>query len=238
MIRCTVIIVTNWRGKRPEYWRPFIDSLTVEYEGRISHWKGRAIIFVGHVLHTKMKSFVKAMNQKTRFPASATDVCTDHWCEDKKVGLCRFSHKKGERSWMTGIVMKFYTSQRGTHYDWLLKGFWTTAKKKPNYRQIVKKMLPANKMVRCNTLLTIHFPHIYLHFFAAILGDVSDEHSGRFHQEISALDKRPQRKWKLTTTSSLKEKFQICIRENQAEKKILNTQNLSTFFNFSLTVLY
>jgi len=27
---------------------------------------------------------------------------------------------------MTGIVMKFYTSQRGTHCDWLLKGFWTT----------------------------------------------------------------------------------------------------------------
>jgi len=36
-----------------------------------------AIIFVGHVLHTKMKGFVKAMNQKTWFSAFATEVFTD-----------------------------------------------------------------------------------------------------------------------------------------------------------------
>lgn len=107
VIRCTVIIVTKWRRKRPEYWRPFIDSFKVEYEGRISYWKRRSIIFVGYVLHTKMKSFVKATNQKIRFQASATDMFTDHWCEGKKRGLCQSSHKKRERSWMTGIVTKF-----------------------------------------------------------------------------------------------------------------------------------
>jgi hypothetical protein len=75
-------------------------------------------------------------------------------------------------------------------------------------------------MVRCNTLFRIHFPYIYLIFFAIILGDVSDEHSGRFHKENSAQDKRCQRKWELTNTGSWKEKFQICIQENQAKKKI------------------
>jgi hypothetical protein len=83
----------------------------------------------------------------------------------------------------------------------------------------VKQKLPANKMVGCNTLLRIHFPQIHSNFFAVILGDVSDEHSGGFHQEISPLDKRCQGKWKLTTTGSLKEKFQICIQENQAKKR-------------------
>ena len=62
--------------------------------------------------------------------------------------------------------------------------------KKPNYRQLVKQILPANKMVGCNTLLRIHFPHIHLNFFAVISGYVSDEHIGGFHQEISALEKR------------------------------------------------
>jgi len=90
--------------------------------------------------------------------------------------------------------------------------------KKPNYRQLVNQILPANKMARCNTLLRLHFPHIQLNFFAVILGDVSDEHSGGFNQEISALDKHCQGKWKLTITGSLKEKFRICIQENQAEK--------------------
>lgn len=70
--------------------------------------------------------------------------------------------------------------------------------------QTVKQILLANTMVGCNTLFRIHFPHIHLNFFAVIRGDVSDEHSGAFNQEISALDKRCQGKWKLTTTGSLK----------------------------------
>ena len=74
-------------------------------------------------------------------------------------------------------------------------------------------------MVECNTLLRMHFPHLHFNFFAVILGDVSDEHSGGFHEEISTLDKRCQGKWKLTaTTDSFKEQLRICIQENQAEK--------------------
>jgi hypothetical protein len=58
----------------PEYWRPFIASFKVEYEGRLSHWKRRTIIFVGHVLYTKMKSFVEG-----------------HESEDKVLGICKRS---------------------------------------------------------------------------------------------------------------------------------------------------
>jgi hypothetical protein len=40
--------------------------------------------------------------------------------------------------------------------------------------------------------LKIHFLHSHLDFFSDNLGAVSDEHGERFHQDISALEKRYQ----------------------------------------------
>ena len=43
--------------------------------------------------------------------------------------------------------------------------------------------------------LTIHFLQSHLNFFPANLGDISDEHGERFHQDIGCLEKRYQGKW-------------------------------------------
>jgi len=43
--------------------------------------------------------------------------------------------------------------------------------------------------------LKVHFLHAHLDFFPSNLGDVSDEHGERFHQEIAEMEKRYQRKW-------------------------------------------
>jgi len=43
--------------------------------------------------------------------------------------------------------------------------------------------------------LKIHFLESHLNFFPENLGEVSDEHSERFHQDILAMEKRYQCKW-------------------------------------------
>lgn len=43
--------------------------------------------------------------------------------------------------------------------------------------------------------LKIHFLHSHLDFFANNLGDESDEHGERFHQEIKQMESRYQGYW-------------------------------------------
>ena len=43
--------------------------------------------------------------------------------------------------------------------------------------------------------LKVHVLHSHLDFFAENLGDVSDEHDERFHQDISVMERRFKGKW-------------------------------------------
>ena len=53
-------------------------------------------------------------------------------------------------------------------------------------------MLQAYQDLGCRTSLKIQFLHSHLDFFPDNLGDVSDEHGERFHQDISVIEKRYQ----------------------------------------------
>lgn len=55
--------------------------------------------------------------------------------------------------------------------------------------------LNAYEGMGCNMSLKIHFLHSHLDFFPENLGDVSDEHGERFHQDIAIMEKRYQGKW-------------------------------------------
>lgn len=46
-----------------------------------------------------------------------------------------------------------------------------------------------------NMSLKIHFLHSHLDFFPPNLGDVSDEHGERFHQELKTMEQRYQGLW-------------------------------------------
>lgn len=67
--------------------------------------------------------------------------------------------------------------------------------KADNYEQLVGVLLRSYKQLGCNMSLKIHFLHSHLDFFPANLGDFSDEHGERFHQDISYMEKRYQGKW-------------------------------------------
>ena len=85
------------------------------------------------------------------------------------------------------------------------KGSWTSFKlvvtgflgntKDPNYKTIVIDMLDDFKKLGCNKSIKVRFLHSYLDYFPANLGNVSEEQSKRFHQDIKEMERRYQGRW-------------------------------------------
>jgi len=63
-----------------------------------------------------------------------------------------------------------------------------------NYERLANNILQSYQKFGCNMLLKIHFLHSHLDFFPENCGAVSDEHGEHFHQDISSIEKRYQRK--------------------------------------------
>ena len=59
---------------------------------------------------------------------------------------------------------------------------------------MVADLSQSYKATRCNMSVKVHFFDSHLDFFPENLGAMSDEHSGRFHQDISCMVKRYQGK--------------------------------------------
>ena len=66
-----------------------------------------------------------------------------------------------------------------------------------NYQDVVQDLSTSYKAMGCNMSLKIHFleTHLDLDFSPENPGEVSDEHSERFHQDITDMEKRYQDKW-------------------------------------------
>jgi hypothetical protein len=64
-----------------------------------------------------------------------------------------------------------------------------------NYAELVETLLQRFQKMGSRMSLKIHFLHSHLDFFPSNLGDVSDEHGERFHQDISLMEKRYQGKY-------------------------------------------
>lgn len=59
--------------------------------------------------------------------------------------------------------------------------------KAENYKEIVAEMISAYHAMGVNMSLKLHFMHNHLNFFPPNLGDFSDEHGERFHQDIAII---------------------------------------------------
>ena len=62
--------------------------------------------------------------------------------------------------------------------------------KAANYQDVVQDQLTSYKAMGCNVSLEIPFLESHLDSFPENLGEVSDEHGERFHQDIMAMEKR------------------------------------------------
>ncbi|CAK9829696.1 hypothetical protein ANTRET_LOCUS6991 [Anthophora retusa] len=58
----------------------------------------------------------------------------------------------------------------------------------PNYEMIVEDLLQKYATIGINMSLKIHFLQSHLNLFQENLGDISDEHGERFHQEMKTID--------------------------------------------------
>lgn len=67
--------------------------------------------------------------------------------------------------------------------------------KAPDHVEIVERMINAFRVLKCNMSLKIHLLHSHLDFFPSNVGNVSDEHGERFHQDIATMETRYQGKW-------------------------------------------
>lgn len=152
-------------------------------------------------LHIKlglMKNFVKAMNKEGKGFKYLTEKFS--YVSDAKINEGIF------------VGPQIREVVKDSHFDELLNDVelraWTALKAviknflgnnmAPNYVELVQIMLDAFHQMKCNMSLKVHFLHSHLDFFPSNLGDVSDEHGERFHQDIATMEKRYQGKW--TTT--------------------------------------
>ena len=67
--------------------------------------------------------------------------------------------------------------------------------KQKGSKELVNNLLQSYQKLGCNMSLKIHFLHSHLGFFPENCGAVSDEHGGRFHQDLFSVEKRYQGKW-------------------------------------------
>ena len=92
-------------------------------------------------------------------------------------------------------------------------------------QDVVKGLLTLHKAMGCNMSLKIHFLESHLDFFAENLGEVSDEHGERFHQNIVVMEKRYQGKW----TSSMLADYCWTLKRDVTDSKYRRKSCVSTF---------
>ena len=96
-------------------------------------------------------------------------------------------------------------------------------------------MLQSHHNLGCNLSIKVHFLNSHLDKFPANLGDVSDEHGERFHQDIKVMEERYQGRWDTRMMADFRETTQTCIiPENPANGNLFHkdaTARLETRFH-------
>ena len=67
--------------------------------------------------------------------------------------------------------------------------------KSDKYKELVENLIVRYAEMKCRMSIKLHYLHSHLDFFRPNLGDVSEEHGERFHQDILAMEKRYQGRW-------------------------------------------
>ena len=76
----------------------------------------------------------------------------------------------------------------------VVKGFLGNTKT-ANYKDLVETLLDSFHVLGCNMSIKVHFLKSHLNEFPANLGDMSDEHGKRLHQDIKVMEERYQGQW-------------------------------------------
>jgi hypothetical protein len=64
-----------------------------------------------------------------------------------------------------------------------------------HYEELVESLIQHYEVLGCRMSVKLHYLLSRLEFFRSNLGDVSEEHGERVHQDIEAIEKRYQGRW-------------------------------------------
>ena len=76
----------------------------------------------------------------------------------------------------------------------IVKGFLENHRR-DDYAMVMSNLIESYEKLGCRLSLKFHFLHSQLDFFRNNLGNVSEEHGERFHQDIQVMEKRYQGSW-------------------------------------------
>ena len=65
----------------------------------------------------------------------------------------------------------------------------------PNYKELVEKPIKSYQNMGCRISAKLLFSYSHLDFFQENLGDFSEEHFERFHQDVEPIEKRNKGHW-------------------------------------------
>lgn len=149
-------------------------------------------------LHIKlglMKNFVKALNREGQAFQYLKKKFTKMTDAKLKEGIFigpqikELMNDKTFESTLNSKEKQAWTSMIKVFQNFLGK------KKSEDYENLVKNMIQALYALGCKMSLKIHILDSHLDFCPENMGDVSDEHGERFHQDISGMEQRYQGKW-------------------------------------------
>jgi hypothetical protein len=89
-------------------------------------------------------------------------------------------------------------------------------RKSANYQQLIDDLLKEYERLGCRMSIKLHYLHSHLDFFRDNLGDVSEEHGERFHQDMQTMEKRYQGRW---NSAMMGDYIWFLIRDDDTEHK-------------------
>ena len=97
-----------------------------------------------------------------------------------------------------------------------------------DYKTIVENILA---YFGCRMSLKVHFLNEHLDYFSQNLGDLSEEHSERFHQVIKSMETRYQDRWDV----SMKTDYCWCLKRNCKSSEVARKAIRRKLLNSCLT---
>ena len=86
-----------------------------------------------------------------------------------------------------------------------------------NYKELVEKLIiKSYQNMGCCMSAKLHFLCSYLDFFQENLGDFSEEHGERFHQDIEPMEKRYKGCW---NSATMEDYFWSLARQDKSSDK-------------------
>lgn len=65
-------------------------------------------------------------------------------------------------------------------------------KRSDNYKKLIENLMQNYRVLGCRMSVKMHYLFSHINFFRPNLGDVSEEHGERFHQDIQLMERRYQ----------------------------------------------